>query len=52
MTLLKKCQAFFHQIFERFQSAIATLVSQKCVIARTVSAENNLLSAGVLLKFT
>ena len=44
--LFKKCQTFFHQTSMRFHSAMATLETQKYVIAGTVGTENTLLVSG------
>ena len=52
MTLCKKCRFFFHRTFMRFHSAMATLESQKFVIARTVWKENILVVSGRLIQKT
>ena len=49
ITLFKKCQTFFHQTSKRFHSVMATLESQKYVIAWTVWTENILLVSGRLV---
>ena len=45
MGLFEKCH-FFHQTSMRFHGAMATLESQKYVIAKTVWMENILLVGG------
>ena len=49
MTLFKKCQTFFHQIFIRFYSAMATLSLKNMSLLEQLARKISCWSAGVLL---